>query len=190
MGPFMIIFLGMGLVALPEAARVLRRSPRHLPMFCAFLSAGLALLALGWGIVLLVALPRGLGNLVLGHIWRPTYPLVLPTAISIMGGCVSAGAGTGLHALGAARRSLRAMVIASTLYVVLGLAGAAAEGAVGAVRGAAVAASVGALLFWLQLHAALREFDSASAGNRILHKGRHRGSPGNQSVRPDESERA
>ena len=30
MGPFMVIFFGMGLVTLPEAARILRRSPRHM----------------------------------------------------------------------------------------------------------------------------------------------------------------
>ena len=187
MGPVMIIFLGMGLVALPEAARILRGSPRHLPMFCALLSAGLALLALTWGVVLLVALPRGVGNLALGRIWRPTYPLVLPTTLSIMGGCVSAGAGTGLHALGAARRSLRAMVIASTLFVVLGVAGAAAEGAVGAVRGAAVAASIGAVLFWWQLHTALREYDNTTAGNQIRHTGRHRVSPGADATEPGSS---
>ena len=29
MGPFMVMFFGMGLVTLPEAARILRRSPRH-----------------------------------------------------------------------------------------------------------------------------------------------------------------
>ena len=34
MGPFQIILYGMGLVALPEAARVLRRSPRHMALFC------------------------------------------------------------------------------------------------------------------------------------------------------------
>ena len=33
-GPIMVIFMGMGLVTIPEAARVLRRSPRHLPLFC------------------------------------------------------------------------------------------------------------------------------------------------------------
>ena len=37
MGPFMVIFFGMGLVTLPEAVRVLRRSPRHL---AALLPAG------------------------------------------------------------------------------------------------------------------------------------------------------
>ena len=35
-------------------------------------------MALAWGVVLLVALPRGLGHWLLGPIWRPTYPLVLP----------------------------------------------------------------------------------------------------------------
>ena len=44
MGPFMVIFFGMGLVLLPEAARILRNSPRHLPVFCACASGGLALL--------------------------------------------------------------------------------------------------------------------------------------------------
>ena len=148
MGPFMVIFFGMGLVTLPEAARILRRSPRHLPLFCLLVSGGLALLGLAWGVVLLVALPRGLGQLMLGSLWRPTYPLVLPTTILVLGGCASAGAGTGLHALGAARRSLRAMVLGSALSVVLGLVGAAAGGAVGTMLGAAVASWIGALLFW------------------------------------------
>ena len=157
MGPFMVIFFGMGLVLLPEAARILRNSPRHLPLFCACASGGLALLGLAWGVVLLVALPIGLGHLMLGSLWRPTYPLVLPSTIAIMGGCVQAGAGTGLHALGSARRSLRAMVLTSALFVVCGLAGAAVGGAFGTMCGAAVASWIGALLFWLQLRHALRE---------------------------------
>src|SRR5215472_9352067 len=65
MGPFMVVFFGMGLVLLPEAARILRHAPRHLPRFCVLVSAGLALLGLAWGGVLLVALPRGLGHLML-----------------------------------------------------------------------------------------------------------------------------
>ena len=65
-------------------------------------SGGLAVAGLVWGIVLLVALPRGLGKWMLPNLWRPTYPLVLPLTISVVGGCVSAGAGCGLHALGAA----------------------------------------------------------------------------------------
>ncbi len=63
MGPFLVIFFGMSLVTVPEAARVLRDSPRHLPLFCLLVAGGLALLGLAWGVVLLVALPRGLGHL-------------------------------------------------------------------------------------------------------------------------------
>ena len=161
MGPFMVIFFGMGLVTLPEAARILRRSPRHLPLFCVLVSAGLALLGLAWGIILLVAMPRGLGHLMLGSLWRPTYPLVLPSTIAIMGGCASAGAGTGLHALGAAQKSLRAMVLSSALYIACGLGGAMADGVTGTMIGAAVASWIGALLFWWQLHVALRKFNDA-----------------------------
>jgi O-antigen/teichoic acid export membrane protein len=165
MGPFMVILYGMGLVALPEAARILRRSPRRMPLFCVLLSGGLTLLGLAWGVTLLVALPRGLGGWLLGPLWRPTYPLVLPTTLFIMGGCASSGAGMGLHALGAARRSLRAAVLNSAAYVVCALVGAVAGGAVGTMRGAAIGTWIGALLYWWQLRTALTEFDNGPAGN-------------------------
>ena len=164
MGPFMVIFWGMGLVALPEAARILRRSPRHLPVFCLLLSGGLATLAMAWGIALLVALPRGLGHLMLGSLWRPTYPLVWPTMIYVLAICSGTGAGAGLHALGAARRSLRAMVTASAVCVVLSVTGAAVGGAVGAVVGYAAGAWIGALIYWRQLRTALREYGGRSSG--------------------------
>ena len=48
MGPFKIILFGLGMITLPEAARVLRSSPRRLPLFCLALSGGLALAALAW----------------------------------------------------------------------------------------------------------------------------------------------
>ena len=164
MGPFMVIFFGMGLVALPEAARILRRSPRHLPLFCLLVSGGLCILALAWGVVLLVALPRGLGQLMLGNIWKPTYPLVLPATIGIIGSCAATGAGTGLHALGAARRSLRVMVIGQTVVVVFSIAGAAFGGVVWAMAGSAVGSWVGALIGWRQLRAAMREFGGTPVG--------------------------
>ena len=156
MGPFMVIFFGMGLVLVPEAARILKRSPQHLTWFCAGASGGLTLLALAWGVVLLLALPRGLGQLMLGSLWRPTYPLVLPSTLAVMGGCVSAGAGTGLHALGLARRSVRAMVASSALIVVCSLVGAFLGGAFGVTCGTAVASWAGAPMFWWQLRKGLR----------------------------------
>jgi O-antigen/teichoic acid export membrane protein len=157
MGPFRVIFYGMGMLAIPEAAQILRNSPRRLPLFCAAVSIGLALLALMWGLVLFVAMPLGLGHLMLGKLWRPTYPLVLPTALYVAAGCAGIGAGIGLHALGAARRSLRATLLSSALIVVFAIVGAVAGGTLGTMRAVAAVAWVGALISWWQLRQALRE---------------------------------
>ena len=181
MGPFQIIMYGMGLVALPEAARLLRRSPRHMPLFSVLLSAGLTLAGLAWAVVLLIALPRGLGDWLLGPIWRPAYPLVLPTALVLMGGCAAAGAGTWMHALGAARRSVRAALLTSALYLIGALIGAVTGGAVGTLRGAALATWLGALVYWWQLRLALREFGNVPPGEQYQPRrqgGRHRTSRG------------
>jgi hypothetical protein len=52
-------------------------------------------LALAWGLALLIA-PHGLGHLMLGNLWRPIYPLVLPTMFSVMAMCAGTGANVGL----------------------------------------------------------------------------------------------
>jgi O-antigen/teichoic acid export membrane protein len=167
MGPFLVVFMGFSLVTIPEAGRVLRRSPRHLRPFCLLIGGGLAIIGLAWGFILLLTLPQGLGDWLLGSMWRPTYPLILPLTISVAGACLAAGATSGLHALGAARRSLRAMVIASAAYLAFGLLGAWAGGVLGTVRGIAVATWVGALVWWWQLHAGLEEAGHLPAGSRF-----------------------
>jgi O-antigen/teichoic acid export membrane protein len=167
MGPFMVVFMGMSLVTVPEAARVLRNSPRRLPLFCLVVAVGLTLAALAWGGLLLIALPRGLGHLLLPTLWKQAYPIVLPTTLGLAGATCIAGASAGLRAMGASKRSLRTQVIASALYVVAALAGAAEGGAVGAVRGTAAAVWAGALLWWWQLHRALRESDKVPDGQGL-----------------------
>jgi O-antigen/teichoic acid export membrane protein len=157
MGPLNIIFAGISLITLPEAVKLVRSSPRQLPLYCAAVSAGLTLLTLLWGAVLLVALPRGLGHLMLGRIWRPTYPLVLPATLYVMGGCATTGALLSLHALGAARRSLRAVIPTSVLVVVFALVGALTGGTLGTMRYVAAASWLGAVLTWWQLRIALHE---------------------------------
>ena len=52
MGPLMIMMFGTGAVIVPELARVLRRSPRHLPLVCLGYGGSLAAAALVWGAVL------------------------------------------------------------------------------------------------------------------------------------------
>ena len=176
-GPMTILFLGLSLVAIPEAARVLRRSPRHLPHFALLISAGLAAATLIWGVILMVVMPMGFGGWLLGPIWRSTYPLVLPMLLFIMGTSIGGGVGTALHALGVSRRSLRMATLTGALIVVFSMAGAAAGGAAGTVYGTAVAAWIGSLFGWWQLHAAQREAGHLPAGDRFLGirgKGRQR----------------
>ena len=157
MGPFMILFLGTGMVIIPELGRIVRRSPRRLVHACTLMALVLGGAALLWGAALWFALPRGLGQLLVGDLWRPARDLVLLGTLAIMGGCVSGAAGSGLHALGAARRSLRAMLISSVVYVGCGVGGALALGLTGALLGGALSAWTGAALFWRELRAAMRE---------------------------------
>jgi O-antigen/teichoic acid export membrane protein len=159
MGPFKIIYFGMGMLTIPEASGILRRTPRRLALFCAVVSAGLSLLALAWGAVLLVALPLGLGKIMLGALWRPAYPLVQPTVLAITALCASTGASVGLHALGAARRSLRITLIGALALVACSLAGAVAWGTLGSVYGAALGSGLSAALLWWQFRSALRDAD-------------------------------
>ena len=166
MGPITILFLGMTLVAIPEAARVLQRAPKRLPLFCMLVSAGLAAAALGWGVFVLIAVPRGLGAWLLPSLWRPTYPLVLAQMLFVVGQGVAGGAGVGLHALGAARRSLRSVILGSVIFLLCALAGAYWGGAIGTVGGGAVAAWLTALLMWWQLRVALRESRQVAARRR------------------------
>lgn len=160
LGPLKIILFGISMTAIPEGARLLRSSPRRLPLFCAAVSLGLTLLAFAWGVVLLAALPHGLGHLLLGSLWLPAYSLVLPTTFAAMANCAGIGAGLGLHALGASRRSMRIGIITPLFVVASALAGALTFGVLGSLYFAAAAAWLCALLYWGQLRAALRETDA------------------------------
>jgi O-antigen/teichoic acid export membrane protein len=182
MGPFLVVFMGISLVTVPEAARILHRAPHHFVRYCVLVGVGLAGCGLLWGLLLLVALPRGLGVLLLGDkLWRPAAALVVPYTVWVIGGCLIGGATAGLRALGAARRSLRAMIIASVLFLTCSGVGTYLDGATGAVVGAAAATMAAALVWWWQLRLGIQEsgiFPAPAAADYLTgtghSKGRHR----------------
>jgi len=157
LGPFIAVLMGLSLVAVPEAARVLRSSPHRLPQFCLLLGGGQAVAALAWGFALLFLLPDAAGRLVLGSVWEPASALIVPATLLVTGAGLLAGAAAGLRALGAARRSVRAQLVTSAAYVTGGLAGATVAGALGAAWGSALAMWLGAAVWWTQLRSGLRE---------------------------------
>lgn len=156
LGPFLAVLMGLSLVTVPEAARVLRQAPHRLARFCFLLSGSLACAALLWGVALLLV-PDRAGELVLGDVWRSASGLIVPAALGLAGSGLGVGAAAGLRALAAARRSLRAQLFASTCYVGGGLGGAVAAGALGSAWGVAAATACSSAVWWLQLRAALRE---------------------------------
>ncbi|QHC23730.1 hypothetical protein [Streptomyces sp. GS7] len=156
LGPFMAVLMGLSLVTVAEAARVLRRAPHRLGGFCLLLGGGQATAALLWGAALLL-MPYRLGELVLGGVWPSASQLIVPAALGVAGAGLGSGAAAGLRALGAARRSLRCQLFASACYVGGGLGGAAAAGTVGSAWGVATATVCGSTVWWLQLRSALRE---------------------------------
>ncbi|WP_329287631.1 hypothetical protein [Streptomyces sp. NBC_00691] len=156
LGPFLAVLMGLSLVTVAEAARVLRQAPHRLRVFCLLLGGGQAVAALLWGAALLLV-PDRLGELVLGDVWQAASELIVPAALGVAAASLGTGAAAGLRALAAARRSLRCQLIASTLYVGGGLGGAVAAGTVGSAWGVAAATLGSSAVWWLELRSALRE---------------------------------
>jgi O-antigen/teichoic acid export membrane protein len=156
LGPFLAVLMGLSLVTVAEAARVLRRAPHRLGKFCLLLGGGQAVAALLWGGALLL-MPDRLGELVLGDVWHSAAQLIVPVTLGVAGAGLGTGAAAGLRALAAARRSLRCQLFASACYVAGGLGGAALAGTVGSAWGVATATLAASAVWWLQLRSALRE---------------------------------
>ncbi|MGA5500432.1 hypothetical protein [Streptomyces umbrinus] len=156
LGPFLALLMGLSLVTVAEAARVLRQAPHQLTRFCLHLGGGQAVAALLWGAALLL-MPDRVGEFVLGGVWSSASELIVPATLGVAGAGLGSGAAAGLRALAAARRSLRSQLFASACYVIGGLGGAAVAGTVGSAWGVAAATSISSAVWWLQLRSALRE---------------------------------
>lgn len=159
LGPFLAVLMGLSMVAVPEAARILRRSHRRLPQFCLLLGGAQAGSALVWGLALLFLLPDAVGDFILGPVWPSASALILPTTLAVMAAGFSTGATVGLRALGASRQSMRAELLTSTAFVAGGLVGAAGAGALGSAWGVVVGTLFGSAVWWWQFRAGLCQVD-------------------------------
>ena len=156
MRPVQVIFYGLTLVAVPEAARALRSSRAALVRFSLLGSGALVALAITWSIAALV-LPTDVGVLLLRGNWAPARSVLAPLAVALVGIVATLGPSSGLRALAAAHGVLRAGLSASVGSLLLPIAGAALGGAMGAAIGFACSGLIGAGLWWSQYVAVLRE---------------------------------
>lgn len=162
LGPFFVLLMGVSQVAVPEASRVLQRNPNRLRHFCFVLGGSQAGGAVVWGVLLLTVFPLGPGTLLLKDLWEPTAQLIPAITLTVAGASFVTALTAGVRAMGASRRSLRAQLIGSTLYLVGGIAGAVLGGAVGTSWGVAAAVALSALVWWHHLGAALTELSLQS----------------------------
>jgi O-antigen/teichoic acid export membrane protein len=164
LGPLNVLFVGSAMATVPEGVRLLQQSTEHLAHASRWISLVLGASAFLWGVVLFV-LPTELGEIALGSNWHGAREIVVPLSIGAIAYGLAFGAKTGLRALAAAKRSLRARMIDVSAAVFFVLAGAAFAGVWGAAWGSAMAACVGIPNAWWQFTRALHEYrDSAEPG--------------------------
>ena len=155
--PVVALRMGIGLIAVPEAARVLQRWPRRLNTFCMILGVSQALACVLWGAALFLV-PTSAGEYILGSIWLPAFALLVPTTVTMAAGALFDGGFIGLRVLGASRRSLPIRMTKAAAWVVGGIVGAVLGGASGSVWGTALANVLAVVLVWWQLRVALRHY--------------------------------
>jgi O-antigen/teichoic acid export membrane protein len=159
-GGVYVITQGLGLMAVPEAVRLLRRSKRRLWQFSLLISALAGVGAIVCGAALLMV-PDSLGQRILNASWAPASTLILPTTVFVAAFGMHMGPWAGLRALAAASRSLLSQGVRAAVTLVGVLAGAAAGGAAGAAWGVAVSTVLTTAFWWWQLRLGLRDFQQA-----------------------------
>jgi len=140
-GPVSLVFLGVSFGAVPEGVRIAAGSPSRLPRFVSRLSLSLAGVSLSWGVVLL-SLPPGVGEAILGDTWPSARDLMVPIVIAVVAEGLNVGPWVGLRALAAAGRSLRGRTVIAAVTMLAGATGSATMGAWGAAAGFAVGSVV------------------------------------------------
>ena len=167
-GPVLVIFIGLQLVAVPMAVRALTVSIARLRGLCLAIGSAMAFIAAAWG-VLLTLVPDEFGRALLATNWDPAHRIVLLLALGLAASSFSSGALIGLRAFAAASRSLRATVISSSLTTVTTIVGAWLYGAPGAAWGILLAHAATMPLWWWEFRReSARHVGETSEGRPVL----------------------
>jgi O-antigen/teichoic acid export membrane protein len=156
-GPVLVVLSGISQVAVPEASRVFHRASGNLARFCFLLGSAQAAMALAWGVILLAIFDLGPGQVLIKELWMPTSQLLPAMTLFVTAVAFCTVATAGLRAMGQARRSLRAQLVASAAFLIGGAVGGILAGAVGTTWGVAAAQWLCVLVWWYQLRSALAE---------------------------------
>ena len=153
LGPVNLFNIGLTGVAVYEAVR-LREQPLRMRRMALLLGAGIAVVSLAWG-GLMLAIPDWLGQELLSKSWNSAHGVLLPLTIAAAASGVLTGATVGLRGLAAAKRSLRVRLITAIVTLLASAVGAELYGAVGAATGLAIGLWIGAVLWLVELNRAV-----------------------------------
>jgi hypothetical protein len=156
-GPLNVLFFGITMLGIPEAARLVASAPGRLIERTTTTAALLVTISMVWTAVLLF-LPPSVGRLFIGSLWPASSKLLMPMGLFMVGTGLQVGALVSLRGLGATRHSLGAALISSPLTLAIIAGGAAVYGVSGAAWGLAAGSFLFAALTWAAFDRARRAF--------------------------------
>lgn len=153
-GPIGVVATAVSTFGIPEVSR--RGSlPRRTLRLAAAASGLLVAVTLLYGALLLL-IPENLGTAMLGETWSGARSVLLPVAIGSAMAGLKLGPVVFIYGMGLARKSIRLVALLAVLAVVFMAVGARAGDAEGLAWGMAAAQAVVGPLWFLQLHAVVR----------------------------------
>jgi O-antigen/teichoic acid export membrane protein len=157
LGPVNVLVQGLGVVAVPEAARAIAAGRSRFLRVTSVFSLAVAFGALLWGLTLTL-LPGSWGAALVGQGWLAASALVIPMFLVQVFNGAKTGAAVGLRGMGAARRSMWTRIAASSLVVIFAVVGAATAGLQGAAWGLVIAAALNTMLWYLQFRQVFSQY--------------------------------
>lgn len=156
-GPSSIVSLGIQSAAVPELVRSVRSSESRFHREVIVIGSALGLVSMGWGAIA-VLLPTHFGRLLFGGVWAQAHPLLIYIAIGQAANGFRLGPAVGMRALGAAKSTLRARWVGTSLGFATEIAGAFVHGALGVAIADAIVRPIEAVIWW-------RQYDLARKSN-------------------------
>jgi len=161
-GPFRILLIAAPGAAIPELVRIRNTSLRRFTRAVAVISTALVVSIGAWGTAVWF-LPTSAGEAVLGDSWEAAHHVLPWVTLSWSALGLATGALIGLRVLAAARRSFRARLVIAPTVLVVAVVGVEAGGLEGAAAGLALASCGSAVVWLIQLRAALGDVQDGTA---------------------------
>lgn len=146
--PPSVLAAGIKSAVVPEVVRGLRTNPTTFAREVRLISIGVAAVSGAWGAVV-VLMPSGIGEALLGDTFVAVQPLLIYFAIAQVANGAWTGAMVGLRALGDGGGTVAARSIASSVAIGAQVAGALTGGAMGVAVATAIARPFQALTWWI-----------------------------------------